>query len=212
MSLSLGTVISERIIDLVSLVFLAAITLIIEFDELTSFLMDFSKLMDTKKLVSTAIFGCIALLVIILIGYWLYHRLEERFRVVLDQLLEGLLSLRKIQNIKGFILATFILWTTYFFMGYLIFFSIAETSGLGWQAGLMFLVAGSIALTIPVQGGFGTFHSITSGMLLIYSVEKTTGVFIVTLIHSTQVVATVIYGIVGIAGIFFISSRSSKKV
>ena len=97
-------------------------------------------------------------------------------------------------------------------MGYLIFFSIAETSSLGWEVGLMLLVSGGIALTIPVQGGFGTYHTITSGMLLLYSIEKTTGVFVVTLAHSTQVIATVLFGIVGIAGSFFISSRSSKKV
>ncbi len=212
MSLSLGTVISERIIDVISLAIITLITLVIEFDELSAFLAGFVSMLDTARLTSMLIFGCVALIFAGIGGYWLYHRLEERFRVILRQLLEGLLSLRKIRNFKGFIISTITLWVTYYFMGFVIFFAIAETSTLGWEVGLMLLVSGGIALTIPVQGGFGTYHTITSGMLLLYSIEKTTGVFVVTLAHSTQVVATVLYGIVGIIGSLLISSKSSKKV
>lgn len=209
-SFTLGTVIAERIIDMITLVIIAGFTLIIEFDELTAFLMEVGGLMDVTQITTKLIYGSIALLVIGVLGYWLYHRLEERFRVIFKQLLEGLLSLRKIDNPLGFILATILLWTAYFFMGYVIFFSIGETSNLGWEVGLMLLVSGSIAMSVPVQGGFGTYHSLASSMLLLYSIEKTTGVFVVTLAHSSQVVAMVVYGIVGIAVSFFIRSRPSK--
>ena len=80
---------------------IALITLIIEFDQLSAFLLSFATMMDTAKLTSMLIGGCVALVVLAIAGYWLFHRLEGRFRVVLTQLIEGLLSLRKVKNIQG---------------------------------------------------------------------------------------------------------------
>jgi uncharacterized protein (TIRG00374 family) len=212
-SISLGTVITERIIDLITLVFITILTFVFEFHKLSAFLGNIIGFINTSQLIS------IALITVALLGfggaviYWLYHRFESQFRVVLGQLIQGLLSLRKISNIKGFIFSTLILWIAYYFMGYLIFFAVAETSELGWSVGLMLLVMGGVAFSIPVQGGFGTYHSIVSSMLLLYQIDTTTGVFFATLAHSTEVAATVLYGVVGLfLSVFYGKSPQQKPV
>lgn len=209
-SLSLGTVIAERIIDTLSLGCILLITLLLEFDKLSRFLAQFGTMVDSSKIFSMAIGGCLTLLLIGTLGYLVYNRMHSRLQIVIKQLLEGVLALKDISNIPGFILSTLLLWTCYYFMGYLVLFAIPETSGLGWEVGLMLIVSAGIAVIIPVQGGFGTYHTITSAMLLLYSIEKTTGVFIVTLNHSAQVVATVVYGIISIIISMFIPFRSAS--
>jgi uncharacterized protein (TIRG00374 family) len=197
-TISLGTVISERIIDLATLALITILTFVFEFHKLSSFLGNMIGGVNTSQLITIALIGSVFLAFCGASVYWLYHRFEGRFRVVLGQLINGLFSLRKISNIKGFIVSTLVLWVAYYLMGYLLFFAVTETSGLGWSVGLMLLVMGGIAFSIPVQGGFGTYHSIVSSMLLLYQIDTTTGVFFATLAHSTEVAATVLYGTVGL--------------
>lgn len=211
MTISVGSVISERIIDVLVLFLITAVTLVIQFDKLSSFLLSMFGSIDTRGLIIMALSAVALAILGIAAVYWLYNRLEGRFRVVLGQLFEGLFSLRKIDNIKGFLASTLLLWVTYFFMGYVIFFVVAETSDLGWKVGMMMLVCGSIAMTIPVQGGFGTFHSIVGSMLLLYGIDKTTGVFFATLVHSSQVVATVIYGVIGLIMTIFLKGPAREN-
>lgn len=208
MSISLGTVISERIIDVLTLLIITLLALIIEFDKLSTFLLDLFTRIDSGKLLVMGIAGFLFLVFGAVGGLVVYKRLKGRFKVILDQLLEGLFSLRKLQSKTAFLVSTIVIWTTYFSMGYLIFFAVEQTSHLSWQAALMLLVSGSIAMTIPVQGGFGTFHSIASSMLLLYGIDKTTGVFFATLAHSSQVAATVIFGTIGLIMTVFLKQKS----
>jgi len=210
-TITIGTVISERIIDVCTLALITLLALLFEYDKLTSFFYGLLPHIDSRKLIFLALFGVIALGAVTIAGLAIYRRLKGRFRVILDQLFQGLFSLRKLDNIPAFILSTIVIWVTYFLMGYFVFFAVKQTSILGWQAALMLLVSGSVAMTLPVQGGFGTFHTIVSSMLLLYAVDKTTGVFFATLVHSSQVAATVIFGVVGLVMTLFFKELPSEK-
>ena len=83
-------------------------------------------------------------------------------------------------------------------MSYLIVFSMPETSHLGPGVGFMLLVTGGIAISIPVQSGFGTYHGMIAGMLFLYGIDKTTGLFLATLLHTSQIVAVAIFGSVAL--------------
>ena len=58
----------------------------------------------------------------------------------------------------------------------------------------MLLVSGGIALALPVQGGIGTYHAMIAMMLGLYGIENTTGLFLATLLHSSQILSVVIFG------------------
>ncbi len=122
---------------------------------------------------------------------------------------EGVLSLKNIKNVPGFIISTIVLWVVYYYMSYIIVFSLPETAHLGWMVGVMLLVTGGIALAIPVQGGFGTYHTLISVMLSLYAVDPTTGVFLATLLHTSQVVAVAIFGAIALALSFFLKEEKT---
>ncbi|MEQ8582249.1 MAG: lysylphosphatidylglycerol synthase transmembrane domain-containing protein [Marinoscillum sp.] len=208
-STSLGTVITERIIDLFTLIALILLALVLEYDRLIEFLTNiFSGLQDVEGLMWKAgmliVIGGAAVLIL---GYVLYVK-NDKIRSFIKDLIRGILSLKDVKNRWGFVLSTIVLWVTYYFMSYIIVFSIPETAHLSWVAGIMLLVTGGIALAVPVQGGIGTYHAFISAMLVLYSVEKTTGVFLATLLHTSQIVAIAIFGGIALLASVFIKKNN----
>lgn len=209
MASSFGSVITERIIDVITLLFLILFTLLIEYDTLITFFSDtFSGIKNIEGLAWKA--GIILVVALILAGVLVFVaiRMGGRFKALARQLLEGMLSLRKVQNFPAFIISTLLLWVVYYYMSYIIVFALPETSVLTWQAGVMLLVTSGIALAIPVQGGFGTYHTMVSGMLLFYGIDKTTGVFFATLLHTSQVIAIAVFGGVAVVVSLFLKKYS----
>lgn len=207
-SSSLGTVITERIIDVLSLLVLISFTLIVEFDVLLAFLDQmFTRFVDFEGLAQKLIITGVVLLLLIVGLIILARAAGPKIKNFIRELYEGVLSLKNIKNVPGFIISTIVLWVVYYYMSYIIVFSLPETAHLGWMVGVMLLVTGGIALAIPVQGGFGTYHTLISVMLSLYAVDPTTGVFLATLLHTSQVVAVAIFGAIALALSFFLKRK-----
>ncbi len=210
---SFGTVITERIIDMVTLLALILITLFVEYDRLMAFLIGvFEGLEGVSGLLwKAALVLVIGGLLFFGLLYILYQK-SGKVKAFVLSLIEGLLSLRKIQNLSGFLISTLILWVTYYFMSYLIVFSIPETEHLSWMVGVMLLITGGLALALPVQGGIGTYHAFISAMLLLYGVDQTTGVFLATLLHSSQIVAIAGFGGIALVISFLIKKKKPEAI
>ena len=202
-STSFGSVITERIVDMLALAIILLITFFIQSDQLLAFIG------ETVNLDFNWGYVIIGLFVVGSIGAfvffkWIYPS-QTKIGAFSRDLIKGLISLKDVQKTK-FILATIGIWTIYFFMSYLVVFAMEETAHLGWEAGFSILSAGVIAFVLPVQSGFGTFHALVSAMLLLYGIDETSGVFFATLLHGSQLLAVVIYGIVA-----FILSIFAKR-
>ena len=193
-NVSLGSVIAERVIDLFSLTVLILIALFLEFEVLYDFVV--GSFSVNLYLVSVL---AIIFLVSGALGIWIFSKFQKRgrfeaLRNFLLGLREGLISLRKVRSPMGFVLSTIVLWSVYYFMSYTIIFSLSSTSHLSMTTGLLLLVVGGIAISLPVQAGFGTYHTMIASLLTIYSIEEVTGLFLATLLHTSQVVAVAIFG------------------
>ena len=175
---ALGSVVTERIIDVVTLLVLILLSLVIESDRLFTFLNEAYKDLNLPSYIIWAVISVgIAGLAILILLIKRRDKMNGKFASFIKSFIEGLLSLKDIKNPIGFFTSTIILWIVYFLMSYTIVFSLPTTSHLGIGAGLMLLVTGGIAISIPVQSGFGTYHGMIAGMLVLYSVDETTGKF-----------------------------------
>ena len=190
---SLGTVITERIIDLLTLIVLILIALIVEYDRFMALIERSFSGVDEGMYWKAGLVLAVGGLGFMILIYVLYLKVPK-VKNFIKELIRGLISLKSINNIGGFVGSTLVLWVTYYLMSYLIVFSLPETAHLDWMVGVMLLVTGGIALVIPVQGGIGTYHALISTMLVLYAVDKTTGVFLATLLHTSQIVAVGIFG------------------
>ena len=207
-SRSMGTVVTERLFDVILLGLSLLLTLGVEFKRLSQFFLDLADEKVPSELnlsFSSPIFlGAIAFIALLLTIFLLlreritqstiYHKLVE----VLLNFREGLLSIRKIKNITGFVVSTFSIWFLYYLMAYVVVFSIPQTADLDWAAGLAILVVGGIGMSAPVQGGIGTYHFLVAALLILYGIERSDGVFFATLIHTSQTLMVLFLGVIGL--------------
>lgn len=219
----LGTVIVERAIDVICLFLLILLTAFFEFERLGNFLYQnlFVPLRDKiHHYIQSPLFiaGCVVLLVLVILLIIALkknsgkHGFITKIADLLKGILLGLKSIRKIKRPKAFIFHTVLIWTLYFFAGYICFFALPATSALNWKAGLFLLVVGGMSMSAPVQGGIGVFHLMVSQGLLLYSIPYEHGIAFATLVHSTQTILVILLGIISFIMLFLADKKSTGKV
>lgn len=198
-----GSVITERVLDFLILLSLIALDLILEMDQILDYFMT-SVRYDQWRANGWLITAVIAILLVggvvgvLGLRYILKNEYSNetlnKIRAKLADMVNGLMSIRKVKSPVGYILSTIGIWVLYFLMSYVIFFSMDATSFLGFGAGLSILAAAGVAMAAPVQGGIGAYHALVSGVLTIYGVEATTGLFFATMLHTSQVIMYIVVG------------------
>ena len=204
-STSFGSVITERIIDVLMLGLILLMAMFLQSEQVTLF---FDQTLDYNF---NWPFVLISGSLVIGIGAWVFFKYVYPSKTKIGkfsrEVVEGLISLRNV-HISKFIVSTLLIWLVYYLMSYLMVFALPETAHLSWEVGFAILVAGVIAFVLPVQSGFGTFHALVSAMLILYDIDETSGVFFATLLHSSQILAVIVYGL--IAGILSIFVRDNE--
>ncbi len=205
MTISIGTVVAERIVDLFTLISLIIFNLLIEYDLLSGFFKDFfsSKFSGVvRNLMALYIFAGAGFFLLV-IGYFSLRVFKEKLkriplflkiRAFLRELGEGLSSISKMQKKAHFWISSGLMWFLYYSLTYIVVFSIDETAHLSLIAGLTILVTGSIGMATPVQGGIGAFHALVSGVLILYGVAFEDGILFATVLHSSQVISVIFFG------------------
>lgn len=216
MSVSLGSVVAERIVDLMGLIVIISLGLALQFDRLSGFMTDFlreksdSIHMSNLALQILALLGVVIVLVLVVL-WWLRARIKRmpiyfKLRSFTVELADGFTSVLKLENKSGFWVSTVLIWIFYYAMAYVVVFAIPSTSDLGLLAGLSILIMGGLAMSAPVQGGFGTYHLFVSTILVLYGVANNDGLFFATLLHTSQTLSILFFG-----GLSFIFSLRLKK-
>ncbi len=206
---SLGTVVTDRIFDVVTLFILLIVHFIIDFDKLWAFVnQQLSQNQGNEGGRSNLLY--ILLSIVILVGIISFIFRKSILEVALIQtvieklkgLLDGLLSIRHLKNPKLFLFYSVMIWLMYWAMGYVLFFAIPKFSDLPPIAGLTFLVSGALAMILPSPGGAGTVTAIVSPVLVtMYGLSKDDAGTLATFVQSSQMLVTLVVGAV----IFLIS-------
>ena len=200
-SSSLGTVVSERIFDLISLLIISLLFFIIEFDLFTNF---FSTYIITNISFDVYYLIIFFFVITVIISFLYYlNKKSDAFSSKFSEFKKGVLSVNKYYKNKKFLLSTLILWIIYFLMGYVIFFSLEETSSLAISSGIAVLVAGSLGMVVPVNAGIGAYHFLVASILISYNINYETGLFFATILHTSQIICLALLGIVSSLILFF---------
>ena len=204
MSASIGTVVAERIFDLIMLIGLIMLGLILEFDRLSAFFIDFfnSRSGDLSVSQNTLYLAIIFGFIIVagVFTLWLFRERVKRkpfyfkVRSFIREMMNGFTSVLRLENKTGFWVSTVMVWVLYFIMAFVLFYSIESTSHLGVVAGLSVVIMGGIGMSAPVQGGFGVYHILVGSILLTYGIAEKDGYFFATLVHTSQTLMVMLIG------------------
>ncbi len=216
----LGTVIIERIIDVISLLICLLLTGVIEYKRLGNFLAERIIGPITNKigqwLHSPLILTVGILFMSIGIGVisWYLKRSKKDgessfLSKLVKGLVDGLRSISKLKQPRLFIFHSVFIWVLYFLAIYVCLFAFPFTADLGPGAALFLLVAGGLGMSAPVQGGIGTYHLLVSQGLMVYGISRQDGLAFATLVHSLSLIVVVIFGILSLILLFTGKKRNA---
>lgn len=218
-----GTVISERLFDLVVLILMLVTTIVLQFDVVGTFMMStiIQPLIDLYHSHTWLFIGFFVLLVVgAVAAILIYIQFTKRKQVnpilskiqsFLEGLIEGVTTIFKLKKNGLFLLYTLGVWVNYLIMTWLPLYALSGTSHLGIMAGITILVIGSIGMVIPAPGGIGTYHFIVQAILIqIYGISELDATTFPTLVHGSQTIMIVILGIIGYAVLLF-SNKTNRN-
>ncbi len=187
---SFGSIVSERIIDLICLLICVFTSLFIQYDVLKDFLS--AKIPLEKLALYTSIAICIAIssIVIFIYAKWKFILFIKK---KLKGLVEGIVSLYKMPYKIQFIFFTLLIWGGYIATFYFGTLALAETSNLSFPMVMSAFVAGSFAVSFT-NGGFGAFPLVISELLLLYHIPAVAGTAFGWILWSTQTAIIIILG------------------
>jgi uncharacterized protein (TIRG00374 family) len=220
---SFGTVLAERIIDMVCLISIITVTIMTQGEHIGVFLNEYiypwfsgvknSASNNPKIWIGV---GAIVLFALNFFGKKLEKpesKTGRKLDEIYDEFIDGLKSIIKTGNPTLFILHTVNIWVMYFLTSYLVFFTLTESSNLSLGAGLSALAFGSIAKSIPgVAGSAGPFHIIVGSVLVNYGLSESTGYAIATLIHGIQTIYYIVLGGTATILLSFITKRQANSI
>lgn len=195
----IGTVITERIIDLFSLIFMFLVCLLLQFQEMFGFVNTQVFIPLKNNLIWVVL--CLAIGIFLL---WIWKKYQvkkpKNEASFLQKLLNGMNSIFLIKNPFKFIFLSLLIWFCYWFSLYFQLESLEITQHLTPGNALGILIFSAIGIIIPVPGGAGAWGPIAYGMTFIYHLNQNNaesfGIFTIAFSILLQVViGGVCYGL-----------------
>jgi len=210
---SIGTVITERLFDVVMLFVTTLVMLSFQYDIVADFLYQTIYLNLAKKLNTVNYWWLISFSVVIFLFiataiYFLRQKFNKKFLRIFVNLRQGFGSYSKLKQKGLFLTYTLGIWFFYLLSMYFAFSSIQATAGLHFNAAFTAIVFSGFAMAAPVQGGIGVFHWMVARSLVLYGISFNDGLAYSTIIHSSQVLLILVLGSLSL---FFILTKKEPK-
>ncbi len=206
--ISFGTVVTERIVDVLCLLVLIVASFYLEWEKLKAFMdtLDFSSGKNSSIPIWVWFVAASGIAVLLAI-YFL--RKNKKILKIIKGFKEGLLSVFLLKNKILFVFYSLAIWGLYFLMSYLVILAFPETENLGFSAVVTLFAIGSIAMAAPLPGGTGSYHVLVPlGLTLLYNLPKADAVGFVFVFHAWQTLLMIVIGVIS----FIVSNwRISKK-
>jgi hypothetical protein len=196
---SFGTVITERIVDLLGLVLLVGLTFLVEWKPIQQFLFPDFKLPSTLTLAGLAS-GAIAILALLwvkkdaLLARWSHFTTNTGIGKKIQGWVLGISSIQEVSNPGKFIIYSLAIWIAYFANTYALFLAFPVSASLGFSAALTVLVMGTFGMATPTQGGIGAYHSLVASALGFYLIPLKEATLLATFFHGTQMALILLLG------------------
>lgn len=195
-----GSVVCERIIDMVMILLLALLVVVWQIPVFLSFMQRtgmsmsgiFARFTPTGWWV-TVLSGVL----IILTALWLVRRVQlfSRVRERLHGFKSGLLGVRKVSNPTLFIAYSIGIWVSYYLHFWVAFQCFDFTASLGSDCALVAFVVGCFAVLVPTPNGAGPWHFAVKTVLMLYGVNGDDGAIFALIVHTLQTLLVVLLGL-----------------
>ena len=207
----MGTIVVDRIMDVISLLIVIGITFLVQADAIYDY---FNKrnqaatagdagqsgLLSSPILWAIVGFGLFTLILI-----WVFREkilastIGQKVVSILKGFAEGLQTIRSLKRPGLFLFHSANIWVMYIMMNYLCFFAFTPTEHLGFAAGLTVFVFGALGIVIPSPGGMGSYQYLVVQALALYGISESDAFSFSNIIFfSIQIGSNVVLGIIAL--------------
>ena len=187
-----GTIVAERIVDMLIFLLFVAIGFISQFDTIYHYLLD--KNVKFETLIWTAIIGFILFIVFVLIWIYAEWKIILKLKQKLSGLIEGMQSILKMKDKWKYIFHSFFIWFSYLAMFYVTIFALPETSDISFDVVVMGFIFGTLAVGFS-NGGLGAYPWAVASILGLYGISEGIGTAFGYLIWVSQTLLTIFLGL-----------------
>lgn len=199
---SFGSVIMERVYDVIVLLIGLAIIVVIEYQRLGDIITEglserWIKIKDSSTLIILSILGLLVLSVVcflVLKKLGFYSKVKS---FVLD-LIKSVKESIRMKNFGKFFWYTVIIWLLLAFLNYAILLAMPETNNSSFYFAIVVLFVGGLGWALPSPGGVGTTNWIILKLFIVFSLSKEVAVAFGILSNAVLFFFTVLFGLVAV--------------
>ena len=216
-SRAVGTVVTERVVDMAIIAALSVVVFLLQVPVFMDFfartgigVSGFLSQFTTTGWIVTII--CVVLIGIM--GWFLWRRFEffTRTRSIVQDLKEGLLSVKRIDGIGLFLFNSLAIWVCYFLHFYLTFFCFPSTADLGINVAAVAFVVGTFAVLVPTPNGAGPWHFAVKTVLMLYGVAGNIGALFALIVHAVQTLLVAVLGLFAVAALAMNKTKDKSSL
>ena len=187
-----GTIVAERIVDLIIFFIFVCIGFISQYDTLYLFLAE-------KNVAFASILwflGVGFLLFVLFILVWIYAewKIIVKLKRKLAGLIEGMQSIVKMKNKWSYIFHSFFIWFSYLLMFYVTIFALPETTTITFDVVIMGFIFGTLAVGFT-NGGLGAYPLAIALIFSLFGISDDIGIAFGWLVWTSQTLLTIFLGL-----------------
>ena len=207
-SKSLGTVVSERMIDTLCVGLITGAVLLMQMPVFADFFAETgTNVGKYAEVLTSAHFYLIILcvLAILVLVFFLVRNIAlfAKLKGIIQNVWQGIVALKDIKQIPLYLFYTLGIWGCYFLEFYLAFYAFGFSAHLGITAGMVMFVVGTLAVIVPTPNGAGPWHFAVMTMMMLYGVGKEDAGIFALLVHGIQTFLLILLGIYGLSALPF---------
>lgn len=187
-----GTIVAERVADILMLLLVIALALVVEFD----FLMEFLQGKLPKNPLNTILMlGGISTFIFFFIRFLRKSKnaFLIRIKTFVKGLTDGIKSIFTMKKKWAFVFHTFFIWLMYILMFYFAAFSLPETTFLPLGALLTGFIVGALSIA-ATNGGLGTYPVGVQQVLMLYGITPVSALAFGWIMWTAQTLMIVVFG------------------
>lgn len=186
-----GSIIAERIIDMIVLLLFMIWAVSLQFNLVKHFILN---QLPVDQLILVSVVGLAASGSALYLYLYTKWNWVQNIRNKISGLKEGFMSIIYMKDKWAYFFHTFFIWFSYLATFYLAIFVFPETSHLSMGAVASSFVVGSIAIAFT-NSGFGSYPFLIAKILLFYSIAETTGQAFGWIVWISQMMVVVVLGV-----------------
>jgi uncharacterized protein (TIRG00374 family) len=188
-----GTIVAERIVDLLIFFIFVFIGFVSQFDKIYQFLL--SNNVSLQSLIITAIIGLLCFVIFVLIWIYAEWKIILKLKKKLSGLIEGITTVYIMKDKWKYIFHSFFIWFSYLMMFYVAIFALPETTEISFDVVIMGFIFGSLAVGFS-NGGLGAYPFSIALIFSLYGITKDVGTAFGWLVWTSQTILAIFLGLI----------------